>query len=172
MIVLKAIAQDGTSLKYASEELRKDREFVLKVIETDRWALQFASEELLKDRDVVLKAVEKDNEKDNRWVLQYAVARAVESWLGLLPVEKGRRRLGALNLEELRGLCGRARIPYDARPHHQEGDTKEALRDKICAALEEMPWEMQDTGLKRDRSSGASSNSEDPKRQNGEIGED
>jgi len=121
--------------------------------------------------------------KQNRRLLQYAVARAVESWLGLQPTHRERKKLGKLNSEEVEDLCRRARIDVD------DGPTKEAPWKEICEKLEEMrnggggdgggdggggdggggDGEGGDTGLKRDRSSGAQSNRNDSKRWHGDA---
>ena len=47
----------GPALRYASGELRNDREVVLAAVEQRGLALSFASEELKNDREVVLAAV-------------------------------------------------------------------------------------------------------------------
>ena len=56
-VVLAAVAQNGYALRYASVELRADREVVLAAVAQDGDALQFASVELRADREVVLAAV-------------------------------------------------------------------------------------------------------------------
>ena len=58
--ILEAVKKNGRALKFASEELRNDKEVVLKAVENDRWALEFASERLRNDKEVVLTAVEND----------------------------------------------------------------------------------------------------------------
>jgi|GEM_PF-3992903 len=55
--MLKAVGNHGRALEFASEDLRKDREVVLAAVAKNGGALQFASEDLRGDREVVLKAV-------------------------------------------------------------------------------------------------------------------
>ena len=45
--VLKAVKQDGLALKYASDELRGDREVVLAAVWQDAYALSCASDEVI-----------------------------------------------------------------------------------------------------------------------------
>jgi hypothetical protein len=58
--VLKAVKQYGLALKYASDELRGDREVVMAAVKQDGLALKYASDELRGDREVVLAAVWQD----------------------------------------------------------------------------------------------------------------
>ena len=53
-------SQEGQTLRYASAELRGNREIAMKTLSKDMWALQFASEELRGDREIVMKAVSKN----------------------------------------------------------------------------------------------------------------
>lgn len=57
-------------LKYSSEELRKDKEFILEVVKQDGFVLEYASEELKNDKEIVLEAV-----KQNGNALGYACDR-------------------------------------------------------------------------------------------------
>ena len=66
-IVLAAIKNHGCSLEYASEELKTDREVVLAAIKNNGESLKYASEELKTDRELVLAAV-----KNKGWSLVYA----------------------------------------------------------------------------------------------------
>jgi hypothetical protein len=59
-LVLKKINQDAASLKYASEELRGDREVVMAAISKVGLLLNSASKELRNDKELVLVAVKKD----------------------------------------------------------------------------------------------------------------
>ena len=60
-VVLAAAQQvDGEGLGYASKELQADREVVLQAVRQNGWALKHASEELRADREVVLAAVQED----------------------------------------------------------------------------------------------------------------
>ena len=43
---MEAVKQDGSALRYVSEELRADREVVMEAVKQNRWALQHASAEL------------------------------------------------------------------------------------------------------------------------------
>jgi hypothetical protein len=51
--VLEAVKQNGYALKYASEELRGDKELVLEAVKNNPLAFDFAGEELQKDIDVM-----------------------------------------------------------------------------------------------------------------------
>ena len=61
--LLEALKQDGwafaDALRFASEELRADKEVVLEVVKQDGRALQFASEELRADKEIVLEFASK-----------------------------------------------------------------------------------------------------------------
>ena len=56
-VVLAAVKQYGTWLRVADESLRSDRDVVLTAVTQDGYALQYAGENLKSDRDVVLAAV-------------------------------------------------------------------------------------------------------------------
>ena len=56
-MVLEAVKNNGFSLRFASYELRNDKEVVLEAVKNVGFALQFASETLRNDREVVLEAV-------------------------------------------------------------------------------------------------------------------
>ena len=43
-MVLEALKNDVTSLRFASESLRNDKGFMLAAVKKDGWALRFASE--------------------------------------------------------------------------------------------------------------------------------
>ena len=66
-VVLEAVKQDGILLKYADETLRKDKEVVLEAVKQNGWSLEHADETLRKDKEVVLEAV-----KQNGKSLEYA----------------------------------------------------------------------------------------------------
>ena len=66
-VVLQVVKQDGGALRYASEELKNDREVVLAAVKQNGWALMYASEELKNDREVVLDVVKRAG-----YVLKYA----------------------------------------------------------------------------------------------------
>lgn len=51
----------GYLLKYASEELKRNRELVLKACRSDARTIQYASEELREDRDFLLQVIENSN---------------------------------------------------------------------------------------------------------------
>eukprot|EP00971_Amphidinium_carterae_P270365 5364668-Amphidinium_carterae.1 len=55
--VLELVSHNGIALKFASEELRRDRQVVLAAVKSYGAALQFASDELRRDREIVLTAV-------------------------------------------------------------------------------------------------------------------
>ena len=68
--VLKAIRRNGYALQYASDGLKGDKEFILKVMQINGLTLKYASERLNDDRDVVLEAV-----KNNGKSLAYSSVR-------------------------------------------------------------------------------------------------
>ena len=57
---MKAVAQNGNALRFAAEELRRDREVVMTAVAQNGNALRFAAEELRRDREVVMTAVAKN----------------------------------------------------------------------------------------------------------------
>lgn len=57
-----AVSQKGGALKYASVELRQDKEVVLTAVQRYGYALQHASEQLQGDKDVVMLAVMQNGE--------------------------------------------------------------------------------------------------------------
>jgi len=63
----EVIIVDPYKLKYASERLKDDRNFVLKVIRENPWALEYASERLKDDRELVLDAIKLDQLKWGSW---------------------------------------------------------------------------------------------------------
>lgn len=58
--VLEAVKQNGWSLQYASEDLKRDREIVLTAVKQYGRSLQYAGEELRGDREIVLAAVKRN----------------------------------------------------------------------------------------------------------------
>lgn len=66
-IILKAILNDPSLLKYAHEDLKQDRTFILDAVRRSGLALQFADDSLKKDREIVLEAV-----RSSGWALQWA----------------------------------------------------------------------------------------------------
>ena len=48
-MVLEAVKQNGSALKYASEELKNDKEVVLEAVKQDGFALEYDSYELQND---------------------------------------------------------------------------------------------------------------------------
>ena len=60
--VLKAVALNGSSIKYASEEFKKDKEIVLKAVSSPQllFAYTFADPSLQNDREVVIAAIKND----------------------------------------------------------------------------------------------------------------
>ena len=57
----------GSALKYASDELKADKDIVLLAVENKPESLRYASKELRNDKDVVIKAISKVG-----WILKYA----------------------------------------------------------------------------------------------------
>ena len=53
---MAAVKQDGNAIKFASDDLKKDREMVMAAVKQDLSALEFASEDLQKDREIVMAA--------------------------------------------------------------------------------------------------------------------
>ncbi len=60
-MVLAAVRQYGGALRYASDEIRSDKEFFLAAVRHSDLALQYASKELRSDKEVVLEAVRHSN---------------------------------------------------------------------------------------------------------------
>jgi len=60
--VLKAVEQNGSSLKYAAEKFKKDKEIVLKAVSSPQmfFALFYADTSLQNDREIILAAVKND----------------------------------------------------------------------------------------------------------------
>jgi hypothetical protein len=58
-IVLEAIKQNGLALEYASESFRNDKDVVLEAIKKCYHALCYASDDLKDDKEIVLKAIKK-----------------------------------------------------------------------------------------------------------------
>jgi hypothetical protein len=65
--VLAVVQIDGFALRFASEELKADREIVLAAVQNYGAALRYASDEVKADRDIVLDAVQ-----NNRYALRHA----------------------------------------------------------------------------------------------------
>ena len=66
-VVLEAVKKWGEALEYASEEFKNDKEVVLEAVKNDGYALKYASEELKNDKEVVLAAI-----RNTRYALEYA----------------------------------------------------------------------------------------------------
>jgi hypothetical protein len=64
---ISAIAQNQWTLKFASDELRGDKDVILACVSLRGFTLQFASDELRNNKDVVLAAV-----IQNGWAIQFA----------------------------------------------------------------------------------------------------
>ena len=47
-----AVAQNGSALQYASDELKNDKEIVMAAVAQNGSALQYASDELKKDQEI------------------------------------------------------------------------------------------------------------------------
>ena len=58
---MAAVKQNGEALRYASAELKGDREVVMAAVKQDWRALEYASEELKGDREVMMAA---DKQRD------------------------------------------------------------------------------------------------------------
>jgi hypothetical protein len=69
--MLAAVQNDGSTLEYASKELKADREIVMEAVQSHGWALQYASDELRADREIVMAAI-----KQNRRYSVFAIDEA------------------------------------------------------------------------------------------------
>ena len=56
-VVMAAITQDGSALRYASDKLKNDREVVMAAVKKNGWAFRYASDKLKNDREVVMAAI-------------------------------------------------------------------------------------------------------------------
>lgn len=67
--VLKAVQWNGNALRYASDELRGNRDVVLAAVKRNGRALKYASDELQADKELVLAARSAQNawEEEFRW---------------------------------------------------------------------------------------------------------
>ena len=65
--MLQSLNCIGSSLEYASDELKNDREFILEAVAKSGYALKYASDEFRADREVVMTAAAQDRDE-----LQYA----------------------------------------------------------------------------------------------------
>lgn len=52
--MLEVVKNDGFALKYASNELRKDRGLVMEAVKSNGYALFYASEELQNNHELVM----------------------------------------------------------------------------------------------------------------------
>ena len=59
-VVMAAVTQNGDALRSASAELKNDRAVVMAAVEQGGYALRYASDELKGDRDVVMAAVKQN----------------------------------------------------------------------------------------------------------------
>ena len=57
---MAAVKQDGDALKFASDDLQKDREIVMTAVKHNVSSLEFASEDHQKDREIVMAEVNQD----------------------------------------------------------------------------------------------------------------
>ena len=69
-VVLEAVKQDGCVLQYLSERLKNDKEVVLEAVKQQGYALKYTSERLKNDKEVVLEAI-----NQNVFALKYASKR-------------------------------------------------------------------------------------------------
>jgi hypothetical protein len=58
IIMSETIEHNGLNLKFVSDTLKNDEDFVLKALAKDSYALQFASDTLKNNRDFILKAID------------------------------------------------------------------------------------------------------------------
>jgi hypothetical protein len=65
--ILEAVKQNGWALEYASKDLRNNKVVMLEAFKQNGWALKYASEDLRNDKDFILEAF-----KQNGWALKYA----------------------------------------------------------------------------------------------------
>jgi len=74
-VVLSAVREDGLMLEYAAEKLKRDRDLALIAIEQDWRAMQFLPDDLRADRKLVLTAV-----KRSGLALQFAAPKLQADW--------------------------------------------------------------------------------------------
>ena len=127
-VVLAAVQQAGFALKYASDELRGDREVVLAAVQQDGFALKYASDELRGDREVVLAALT-DGE---RWFCQYASTAAIKQWLGMHVGAGDEHKLQDCSPEDLNAMCFEI-----SRDRFDSGDGCVRMHEHIGKALYE-----------------------------------
>jgi len=77
-IVLEALKNDGLALEFISTEFKNDREIVLVAVKSSGKALEYASNELKNDREIVLEAVKRIKPYDAR---SYSVLKFASSEL-------------------------------------------------------------------------------------------
>ena len=59
-MVAAAVRQSGSSLRFASQDLRDDRDLVLEALQTASWLFPLISKRLQADKEVVRLAVHRD----------------------------------------------------------------------------------------------------------------
>ena len=59
-VVKAAIKSDHRNYRYASEEIRNNRELAIEILKEEPWSLHLISDKLKNDKEVVLVAIEKD----------------------------------------------------------------------------------------------------------------
>jgi hypothetical protein len=90
--VLKAVKRDGYALKFASEELRNDKEVVIAAVGYKGTflrhgrALKYASEELRNDIDVVRAALSQSWDAVN-YASRQIQRKIIQDWLGIKEVK-------------------------------------------------------------------------------------
>ena len=57
---MEAVRQKCWALRFASEELKRDREVVIEAVRQNGEAIRFASKQLQRDREVAMEAVRQD----------------------------------------------------------------------------------------------------------------
>ena len=67
-IVLMAVINSWTNLKYASEELKNDKEVVMFAVKSDWNAIAHASDKLKNDKDIILASI-KNSYFKKKWAL-------------------------------------------------------------------------------------------------------
>lgn len=87
-MVIEAVKGDGNNLKYASDDLKADRNFILKILSLkSSGAYQYIDERLKQDRELLLMAVEFDPQAIDHTEVE------IDEKLALYVIKKGYKRI-------------------------------------------------------------------------------
>merc|ERR1712087_335253 len=106
----------GDALKFATGELKSDRDCVLAAVRSYGSALQFAAEDLKRDRGVVLAAVVREGSRALRYAPE-EIRQDVSFVRTVDALEQGRVKMEARTLLPALPSCGPIQEPAD---HHAE----------------------------------------------------